>query len=76
MVGRLRMSVASAKEQYAKLGKEVFSGRRWWRSSKYDHRPLESAVKTVVRDFNGTEDRHGEHTLLEPKSTGARTTRT
>lgn len=68
------MSVSAAKDKYAELGRSVFGRSRWWRSSKYDHKPLEEAVKGVVRDYH--HDHHPDHPLLEVQPVGSQDGRT
>lgn len=51
MLGRLRMSVLQCLRIYVEVGDDLF-GRRRSRvplATKYDHKPLESAVQKIVR---------------------------
>ena len=77
MVGRLRMSVDAAKDKYAELGRNVFGRSRWWRTSKYDHKPLEEAVKEVVRLHHPpTYNRKPDSRLVESMPVGPQSCRT
>ena len=51
MLGRLRMSVPQCLEIYKRIGNDLFGHKRSMLplTTKYHHRPLEEAVKGIVR---------------------------
>lgn len=53
MLGRLRMSVPQCLEIYREVGNELFGKRRSRvpLTTKYHHKPLENAVKKIVRTY-------------------------
>lgn len=53
MLGRLRMSVPQCLEVYRQVGNELFGKvkSRWPLFTKYDHEPLEAAVKEIVKKY-------------------------
>jgi hypothetical protein len=44
------MSVDDCITEYQKLGNYVFSNRRWWRLTKYDHRRLKESIRSVISE--------------------------
>ncbi|OTA38340.1 hypothetical protein BTJ68_01747 [Hortaea werneckii EXF-2000] len=50
MLGRLRMSVAAAKNAYESLSNDVFGIRRPLKYYQFNHRKLEEVIKRVVRE--------------------------
>jgi hypothetical protein len=53
MLGRLRMSVPQCLAIYRKVGNDLFGKRRSKipLATKYDHRPLETAVREIVKTY-------------------------
>jgi hypothetical protein len=51
MLARLRMTVPQCLEVYRTVGQDLFGHRRSWLplATKYNHRPLENAVREVVK---------------------------
>ncbi|CAE6461074.1 unnamed protein product [Rhizoctonia solani] len=49
MLGKLRMTVDEAIEQYLNLSKRIFAKKKWiWKEGRYSARNLELAVKNIV----------------------------
>lgn len=60
------MPVDKAIAAYANLGKTIFRRSRWWRSSKYDHKVLERAIKAVIAEhYPQKEHRSAEYPFFE-----------
>ncbi|KEP50937.1 kinesin light chain [Rhizoctonia solani 123E] len=55
MLGRLRLSVHKAIEEYAKLVKEVFKDKKMGGPTMYKQTKLQEALKTIIREAAGDE---------------------
>jgi len=66
MLGRLRMDVDKAIENYDDLTEKVFSDQKWWGDGKFKATKLEGVIKSAVKDV--TDD--SESPLMENEETG------
>jgi len=66
MLGRLRMDVDKAIENYNNLRKKVFSNQKWWGDGMFKATKLEGVIKSVVKDVTGD----SESPLMESEEAG------
>ena len=64
MLGRLRMPIQKAIQEYSNLMETVFTDKKSIGSTAYKGTKLQDALKTMVRDATGDEDEK----MLESKS--------
>ena len=55
MLGRLRIPIEKAIEEYAKLVKEVFKDKKMGGPTMYKEIKLQEALKTMIREATGDE---------------------
>ncbi|KAL5631666.1 hypothetical protein ACGC1H_007249 [Rhizoctonia solani] len=70
MLGRLRLSVDEAIEEYAKLVKEVFKDKKMSGPTMYKQTKLQEALKTIIREATSNE---GEKMREDQESNGCKT---